>query len=37
MLQSSYLAKVAVAKQHNMFFAYTEIQIKTIRKITKVR
>ena len=37
MLQSSYLAKVTVAKQINSFFAYIQIYIKAIRKITKVR
>ena len=34
MLQRMYLTKVAVAKQQNLFFAYTETCTKAIYKIT---
>ena len=34
MLQKIYLTKVTLAKEHNWFFAYTEIYIKSTCKIT---
>ena len=37
MLKRIHLTKVAVAKQHNWFFAFTETCTKAICKITAAR